>query len=96
MRQTAEFPTARGPQLLATMSKHFAHKIGVDVQDDRSRFHFEMGEAEIETTAEGLRLTADAPEEGGMDLLRSVLESHLLRFAHREDPQPLNWSSPAG
>jgi len=96
MRLTADFPTTRGPQLLATMSRHFGHKIDVDMLDDRSSFRFEMGEAEIETTAEGLRLTADASDEGGLQRTCEVLESHLLRFAHREDPQPLRWSAAAG
>ncbi|RJE81869.1 DUF2218 domain-containing protein [Paracoccus onubensis] len=95
MKQTADFPTARGPQLLATLSKHFGHKIDVEMQDDHAQLHFEMGDATIETTPEGLRLTADAAGEDDLQQLRDVLESHLLRFAFREDPQPLNWSAPA-
>lgn len=95
MQQIAEFPTARGAQLLTTMSKHFAHKIEVDMRDDHAQFHFDIGEARIETTADGLLLTADAAGEDDMDRLQKVLESHLLRFAHREDPKPLNWRTPA-
>ena len=94
MRQFADFPTARGPQLLATMSKHFGHKIKVETQDDSARLHFEMGLAEIATSSEGLRLTVDGANDEDLRDLRDVIESHLLRFAHREDPQPLNWNAP--
>ena len=94
MKQIAEFSTARGPQLLASLTKHFGHKIKVETQDDRAQLHFEMGEAVIETIPDGLRLTADATGEDNLQQLRDVLESHLLRFAFREDPQPLNWNTP--
>ena len=95
MKQTAEFPTARGPQLLATLSKHFGHKIRVETQDSRAQLHFDMGAATLETIPDGLRLTADATDEDDLQQLRDVLESHLLRFAFREDPQPLIWNAPA-
>lgn len=94
MQHIAEFPTARAAQLLGTLSKHFAHKIKVDIHESHSKFHFDIGEGKIETTPDGLLLTAEASGDDNMQNLRDVLERHLLRFAHREDPQPLNWKTP--
>lgn len=94
MKQIAEFHTARGPQLLATLSKHFGHKIRVETRDGHAQLHFDMGEAVIEAIPEGLRLTADATGKDDLQQLQDVLESHLLRFAFREDPQPLVWNAP--
>lgn len=80
---------------MATMSKHFAHKISVDLQDDLAFYRFDMGEALVETTPNGLRLTATASDDQPLGRICDVLESHLLRFAHREQPKPLIWVSDA-
>ncbi|WP_410218066.1 DUF2218 domain-containing protein [Paracoccus sp. (in: a-proteobacteria)] len=93
MQMTASFPTMRASALLGTMSKHFAHKITVIEEEDCSTLHFEMGEAGISVTPEGLHLTLNALDPDAMERLRGVVEGHLLRFAHREDPAPLAWTA---
>nr|WP_111299499.1 DUF2218 domain-containing protein [Paracoccus saliphilus] len=95
MQMTADFPTERASGLLATLSKHFAHKIDVTTEDDHANLHFEMGVARIAVAPQGLHLVLDASNPDGMEQLRDVVESHLLRFAHREDPAPLAWSQAA-
>lgn len=95
MQMTADFPTARGAALMSTLSKHFAHKIEVTTGDDWTALHFEMGVARIALGPQGLNLALDASDPAGMEQLRGVVESHLLRFAHREDPAPLGWSQAA-
>lgn len=95
MQMTADFPTARGASLLATLSKHFANKIEVTTADDHAALHFEMGLARIAVAPQGLHLVLEAPDPAAMEPLRDVVERHLLRFAHREDPAPLDWSQAA-
>ncbi|MBW7057062.1 DUF2218 domain-containing protein [Paracoccus bogoriensis] len=93
MQLTATFPTERGPALMGTMAKHFGHKIQVEASDTRARLHFAAGTATIALTPTGLHLTVEAPEAEPLDMLRGVVESHLLRFAHREAPHPLDWQA---
>lgn len=95
MKITADFPTERAAPLMGTMAKHFGHKIPVSAGEDHARLQFEAGLGIIEVTQDGLRLTVEAASEDQARMLRGVLESHLLRFAHREDPQPLTWAPAA-
>ncbi|WP_405403234.1 DUF2218 domain-containing protein [Paracoccus sp. Ld10] len=95
MRMTADFPTARAAALTGTMAKHFGHKIPVSQGDSHAVLTFEMGVARIEARDASLHLELDGADAPAMERLREVVESHLLRFAHREDPAPLSWTPPA-
>lgn len=91
MRLTATLPTARAPQLLETAAKHFAHKVAVEHDDSGARVTFPAGLGIMQTVPEGLALTIEAADADAAERVRGVLEGHLLRFAHREDPAPLIW-----
>ena len=95
MQSVAEFPTARGPQLMQTMAKHFGHKIEVEIDEEHALLHFAPADVLIELQPEGLRLSVTSDSAEAVNQICGVIESHLLRFAHREDPQPLSWSAPA-
>ncbi|WP_169308756.1 DUF2218 domain-containing protein [Paracoccus gahaiensis] len=91
MRMTADFPTSRGPALMGTMAKHFGHKIPVAVDDRQAVLGFPMGDAQIDLRDGALRLALQASDAEALERLRDVVERHLLRFAHREDPGALTW-----
>lgn len=91
MQVTTTFATERGPQLLGTMAKHFGHKIPVEQSDTRATFGFEAGTGVVALTGVGLELSAEGPTEDDARRVADVLERHLVRFAHRDDPQPLDW-----
>ncbi|MFC0200819.1 DUF2218 domain-containing protein [Paracoccus rhizosphaerae] len=91
MQIIADFPTVRGQALIGTMTKHFGHKIPVTLTDDQAELRFEMGEARVSVIPNGLRLALTAEDADRLERLRDVVERHLLRFAHREDPAPLDW-----
>lgn len=93
MKTTATFPTTRGAALLGTMAKHFGHKIPVTTDDGRAKIRFDGGLAILTETPGGLALTVEAADAAKQAQLQGVVESHLLRFAHREDPAPLVWSA---
>ena len=95
MRMTADFPTARAAALTGTMAKHFGHKIPVTHDDRQAVLSFEMGQARIEAQDASLHLTLEAPDAAALERLRAVIESHLMRFAHREEPAPPAWTPPA-
>ena len=93
MRMTADFPTARGQALMGTMTKHFSHKIPVTLTENQAELRFEMGEARVTVIPNGLRLALNAADADRLGRLRDVVERHLMRFAHREVPSPLDWAS---
>jgi hypothetical protein len=39
----------------------------------------------------GLDIRVEAPDNGALTETKQVIESHLLRFAFRENLQPLAW-----
>jgi uncharacterized protein len=91
MQMTAELPTARAAALMGTMTKHFGHKIPVELLEDRATIWFEAGQARMAVTDRGLQLTVEAEAAEALGRLQGVVESHLLRFAHREEPEALVW-----
>jgi uncharacterized protein len=92
MKTNATFPTARGAALLATMAKHFGHKIPVTTSEGHALLRFDGGLAILAEVREGLTLAIEAADTEMQAQLQDVVERHLLRFAHREEPVPLIWS----
>ena len=93
MQMTADFATERATGLMTTMGKHFGHKIPVTMADDHVILDFEMGRAHIAPDDQGLHLSLQGDDAQSLERLREVVESHLLRFAQRDDPAPLTWSA---
>lgn len=92
MRLTAHLPTARPAPLMATAAKHFAHKVAVRQDDRRAEIDFPAGQGVMTVTETGLALVIQAADAAAAERVRDVLESHLLRFAHREAPDALIWT----
>lgn len=95
MRLTAQLTTDRPGPLLQTAAKHFAHKVAVEQDGDSARIAFAAGTGVMTATASGLSLVIEAADADAAEQIRQVLESHLLRFAHREAPGPLDWTPAA-
>ncbi len=96
MQMDAAFASDRAPSLMATMAKHFGHKIEVEETDTGAILHFEMGNATLGCDDKVLHLSLEAPDEDRLETLRQVVESHLMRFAHRENPRALDWNPVSG
>ena len=95
MRMTASHPTDRAVPLIGTMAKHFGHKIPVAQDDAGAVLSFPMGAARLTAGEGALHLTLEADDAEAMESLRDVVERHLLRFAHRDEPAALTWSPAA-
>ena len=93
LRSETLFPSARSGPLLGTMSKHFAHKITVEADGPLTRMRFPMGTVTAQAREDGLHLLVEAEDAAGIERVQTVLISHLMRFAHREDPQEPVWQS---
>lgn len=92
MRLTASLPTDRAAPLMATAAKHFAHKVSVEQDEGSARVAFPAGLGIMSVDQGGLSLVIEAADAAAAERVREVLEGHLLRFAHREAPEPLVWT----
>lgn len=88
---TAYVETEFGAKYLVQMCKHFAHKIEVDYSDTHGECRFEGGIAVFDATADGLRMRVTAEKDETRAWAQSAIESHLLRFAFREQLESLDW-----
>ncbi len=88
----AEFRSLRSAGYLSTMARHFAQKIQVSELDGAVHLQFICGLAVLRVTTNSLHLRIVSPSKEEMLKTCQVVESHLLRFAFREEPEPLVWS----
>jgi len=91
----AEVATPLPGRYLGQLCKHFAHKVDVEQEGPRAELRFSCGTGYLHATSEGLSIRARSPDDANLADTKSVIESHLLRFAFREEPDPLAWQ-PAG
>lgn len=87
----AELVTDSGSKYLVQLFKHFAHKIEVSYSDTHGECTFDFGTASLDADAEQLKIAVTAPDEEKLERAKSVVESHLLRFAFREKIDALTW-----
>jgi hypothetical protein len=91
LESTAVLTTASGPKYLVQLCKHFAHKIEVSYSESHGECRFGRGSAVLDADERGLRMVARAGDEEGLAQVQSIVESHLVRFAFREDMAALDW-----
>ena len=91
LESAAYLETASGSKYLVQLCKHFAHKITVSYSETHGECRFSCGTSLLDADEKGLRLRATSVDEEGLAQTQQVIESHLLRFAFREDLQRLDW-----
>ena len=94
LESVAYLETASGPKYLVQLCKHFAHKIEVSYSENHGECRFSCGTGLLDADEKGLRIVAKAEDEQGLVDTQHVIESHLVRFAFREELQPLAWQRP--
>lgn len=88
---SATLQTEHAAKYIAQLCKHFAHKVDVSHSDGHGECRFVCGTAIMDATDETLRIKVNAPDDAQLKETQEVVESHLLRFAFREELQPLEW-----
>ena len=83
--------TQHASRYLQQLCKHFAHKIPVTYTPEHGECHFAYGTATLDADDAVLRIVVAASDEAGRKQAEDVVESHLLRFAFREELGPLSW-----
>lgn len=98
---TAPVPTANGSRYLQQLCKHWSHNLEVHFTPEEGTIRFPAegragtfaGDALVTLTAqpETLLVRIDASEPGQLQSMKSVVASHLDRFAFREAPLRFVW-----
>lgn len=88
---TTQAPTANASRYLQQLCKHFAHKVDVTFDERHGECRFSCGTAKLDAKDDGLQIAVEAADRDKLAETKDVIERHLIRFAFREDMQPLTW-----
>ncbi|MEQ8442724.1 MAG: DUF2218 domain-containing protein [Alphaproteobacteria bacterium] len=77
--------TDKASKYLQQLCKHFRHKVTVDFDPQNGRVDFPGGVVHMLAGEEGLSFFCRADMDDGIPRMKSVLDSHLLKFAWREE-----------
>ncbi|WP_052496764.1 MULTISPECIES: DUF2218 domain-containing protein [unclassified Rhizobium] len=95
METLAKLQTEHAGKYIAQLCKHFAHKVDISHADNHGECRFTCGTATMNADGDMLTIRVTAADEEQVKETQHVIESHLLRFAFREELQPLQWSPSA-
>jgi len=90
-RSTAIFKTEKGARYMGQLCKHFAHKIDAKFEGDMGYAKFDFGTANMQADTEGLLMSVEANDDETLARTKGVIESHLIKFAFREELEALDW-----
>ncbi|MGE0282900.1 MAG: DUF2218 domain-containing protein [Rhizobiaceae bacterium] len=89
---SATCQTTNASRYLQQLCKHFGHKVPVTFDERDGRCTFSCGTATLAADDDTLRIDVTAENIEGLAQTKHVIESHLLRFAFRENLPALAWS----
>ncbi len=90
-RSTSIFRTQKGERYLGQLCKHFAHKIDAVAEGDKGYVRFDFGTASLSSDPDALHMAVEAQDDEMLTRIKGVMESHLVRFAFREELEGLDW-----
>lgn len=92
-KASSGFTTERASRYLQQMSKHFAHKVAVEYTETDAVAAMPGG-ATARRIANGDQLcfVVEAPDAEALRRGKDIVESHIVRFAFREELKALVWS----
>ncbi|WP_424934100.1 DUF2218 domain-containing protein [Amaricoccus macauensis] len=88
---TGTFSTPQASKYLQQLCKHFGHKVDVTFDETSGNVAFPMGPATLEATNGTLQITVTGTAPEDIEKGREVIDSHLARFAFREEFEAMNW-----
>ncbi|MAC77073.1 MAG: 2,4-dihydroxyhept-2-ene-1,7-dioic acid aldolase [Rhodobacteraceae bacterium] len=91
LKEKGVFATPAAGRYLQQLCKHFAHKVEVRFDDTRGEAALPPGPAVMAATPERLEIVISAADAEGLELARGIIDSHLVRFAFREDFTGMDW-----
>lgn len=88
---SAQIATANASKYLQQLCKHFAHKVSVDFTAEKGTAALPPGPAVLTADEASLSFHCTSDSEKGLEVMRSILEIHLRKFAWREELE-IQWS----
>lgn len=87
MAHTAEtrIETAKASSYLQQLCKHFGHKVETSFTQEEGTISFPFGTARLAAASTHLTMAAETEGAEELERLKTVLASHLERFAFREE-----------
>lgn len=89
----AVIPTESGWKYLQQLCKHWAHKLEVELTDQKGVVKFAEATAVMTSDAQALTVEIEATSPEGLERMKEVVSSHLDRFAFKEAPLPFDWKT---
>jgi hypothetical protein len=87
----AVVPTDSGWKYLQQLCKHWAHKLEVELGEQKGVVKFAEATAVMTSDDQALTVEIEANSPEVLERMRGVVSSHLDRFAFREAPLPFDW-----
>lgn len=85
--------TESGWKYLQQLCKHWAHKLEVDLTDQKGVVKFAEATAVMTSDASTLTVEIEATSPEVLERMKGVVSSHLDRFAFKEAPLPFEWKA---
>jgi hypothetical protein len=85
--------TESGWKYLQQLCKHWAHKLEVELTDQKGVVKFGEATAVMTSDAQALTVEIEATSPEVLERMKGVVSSHLDRFAFREAPLPFEWKA---
>ena len=90
---TTTVSTENGWKYLQQLCKHWAHKLEVELTDQKGVVKFAEATAVMTSEDHALTVEIEAQSDEVLERMKGVVSSHLDRFAFREAPLPFDWKS---
>lgn len=89
----AVVPTENGWKYVQQLCKHWAHKLEVELGEQKGTVKFSEATAIMTSDASALTVEIEAVSAEVLERMKGVVSSHLDRFAFREAPLPFEWKA---
>ncbi len=85
--------TENGWKYVQQLCKHWAHKLAVELTEQKGVVTFGEATAVMTSDAQALTVEIEATSAEVLERMKGVVSSHLDRFAFREAPLPFEWKA---
>lgn len=83
-KSTATVSTAHASRYLQQLCKHWAHRFETEWTPTNGRIALPLGQTVLAASDDALAIEIAAPKGDDLDGLRTVVQTHVERFAFRE------------
>jgi len=90
---TSRYETPNASKYLQALCKHFGHKVTVEYDSEKGQAALPPGPASFLADGDGLNIKVTGEDEKGIQVAQYIVEDHLKRFAFRENPEALTWTT---